>query len=134
MICPRCGHPHTEQEWDELFTDWKTFFQTKRGLDASKAFDAAHRELKKHGPRPGGPVGEGDRMKKAWEWFNGKKTLIASIFVGVPLIWDIIDDMLIAGGIPEAKVLAIGGSLLLIVGWGHKIMKALGMAKEPEKK
>ena len=70
-------------------------------------------------------------MKKAWNWFNGKKTLIGSILVGVPIIWAELSKMLEAGGVPDATVTAIGGTVLLVVGWGHKILKVLGLVKLP---
>jgi hypothetical protein len=57
MNCPRCGFPHTQGQWDDLFTDWRLFFQNRKGYPMRKAFDTAHREMKKHGPRPDGPPG-----------------------------------------------------------------------------
>lgn len=67
-------------------------------------------------------------LKKAWAFLNGKKTLIASILVGVPVIWDVLDDILIHGGMSAGRVTEIGAVLLLVVGWGHKIMKVFGVA------
>ena len=71
-------------------------------------------------------------IKGVWKWLNGKKVLIASILVGVPVIWDVLDDILIAGGVGEGPVVAIGGTVLLIVGWAHKILKVLGVAEKPK--
>ena len=145
MNCERCGHPHTQAEWDELQKDWQTFFQTKKGFSLQKAFDAAHREMRKHGPRPNGPakpplwlrlatklMGEGESMKKVWNWFNGKKTLIGSILIGVPVIWMEVEKILQTGGVEETTLVAIGGGIALAVGWGHKLMKVLGLAAQPE--
>lgn len=55
MNCERCGHPHSQPDWDQLFLDWRLFFQNKKGFTPRKSFDAAHREMLKHGPRPNGP-------------------------------------------------------------------------------
>jgi hypothetical protein len=55
MNCERCGRPHSQKDWDELFTDWQTFFLTKKGQQGRRAWELAHREMKKHGPRPAGP-------------------------------------------------------------------------------
>ena len=150
MNCERCGHPHTQGDWDDLWQDWYVFFQHRRGYAARKAFDAAHREMRKHGPRPGGPkraplwlragaLGFGGRemlkwVTAIWEWLNGKKTLIASILVGIPMIWEIVAQILSAGGVPEHTVAYWGGIILLIVGWAHKLLKTVGLAKVPEKK
>jgi len=147
MSCPRCGHPHTQAEWDQLWRDWYVFFQHQKGWNARRAFTAAHREMKKHGPRPKGPKKPpmwlrvllafgGNEMLKfllgLWNWFNGKKTLIASILVGIPIIWEVIATILTAGGVPDHTVAYWGGIILLIVGWAHKLLKAVGMAKTPE--
>lgn len=145
MNCERCGHPHTQKDWDELSADWKIFFQHKKGMGRQQSDDAARREMKKHGPRPKGPAkpplwlrlgakvaGEGENMMKVWKWFNGKKTLIGSLLVGVPLIWAEVSKILAAGGVEDTTLLAIAGGITLVVGWGHKIMKVIGVAKKPE--
>jgi hypothetical protein len=147
--CPRCGYPHTQKNWDQLWKDWYIFFQRRKGFDAKKAFYAAHKEMKKHGSRPKGPakpplwlrwaarVGGKEMVKLlslVWTFFNGKKTLIASILVGVPMIWDALSQILIAGGMPQHSVEYFGGLLLLIVGWAHKALKATGLAKKPDEK
>jgi hypothetical protein len=101
--------------------------------------------MRKHGPRPEGPTkpplwlrlgakvaGEGENMMKVWKWFNGKKTLIGSLLVGVPLIWTEVSKILAAGGVEDTTLLAIAGGITLVVGWGHKIMKVTGVAKKPE--
>jgi len=148
VICQRCRKKHTREEWDSIFKLKRVKLISKRGFSAQKASHAAHHAmLNEHGLRPDAPpkpplwlrmgakvVGEGASMKKTWAWFSGKKTLIASILVGIPVIWEVLQGILISGGVPEGKVIAIGGSLLLVVGWAHKIMKAAGLAKEPEKK
>jgi hypothetical protein len=71
-------------------------------------------------------------VKKAWNWFNGKKTLISSLLVGLPLIWNELAPILGAAGVEEARIIAIGGLVGLVVGWGHKITKVLGLAVKPE--
>jgi len=141
MICLRCGHPHTAEEWDELWWDHKLAFARKHGFNERKAFDAAHHEMEKHGPRPKEPKpplwmrlgartlgGEEmvNTLKKIWGWFNGKKTLISSILVGVPVIWETVQVILRTGGVEEATLVGITGSIGLIVGWGHKLVKTFG--------
>ena len=36
-------------------------------------------------------------------------------------------------GVEEPTIAYIGGLILLVVGWGHKIMKVIGLAEEPKK-
>jgi hypothetical protein len=146
LNCPRCGHPHTQDEWDELFFDWKLFFVKRRGFSDQRAFDAAHREMRKHGPRPkvakpplwlkiGAKLaGEGDNFMKLWEWLNGKKTFIGTVLVGVPVVWNAVQPILEASGASPEKVAAIGGILLAGIGIAHKVLKAFGIAlpKAPE--
>lgn len=145
MNCPRCGHPHTQPEWDELWHDWFTFFKVRKKLDHEKAFHAAHREMRKHGPRPKGPAkpplwlrlaakvaGEGENLMKVWSWLDGKKTFIGAVLVGVPIIWEALQPILAAGGASPEKVAAIGGVIIGAIGIAHKVLKAFGVAKPPE--
>jgi len=136
--CERCGHPHSQPDWDQLFLDWRLFYQNKKGYTPHKAFIAAHREMLKHGPRPDGPrkpplwlrlgaklAGEGESMKKLWNWFSGKKTVIGAVLLGVPVIWEAVVPILSASGVNEAKVVAITGVIATVVGLGHKVVKAV---------
>ena len=77
----------------------------------------------------GGGVGF---LKKVWNWLSGKKTLISSILIGVPVIWETLEGILRTGGVEEATLVTIAGVIGLIVGWGHKILKVLGVAARPE--
>ena len=69
-------------------------------------------------------------MKKLWNWLNGKKTLLGVILVSVPVIWEGLSQILLAGGVlgPE-QVVAVGGIILGVIGILHKVLKALGMAQ-----
>jgi len=71
-------------------------------------------------------------LKKVWNWLSGKKTLISSILIGVPVIWETLEGILRTGGVEEATLVTIAGVIGLIVGWGHKILKVLGVAATPE--
>ena len=70
-----------------------------------------------------------DKVKLVWQWFNGKKTLISSILVGLPLIWNEVAKILGEAGIQEPTILYITGLVGLIVGWGHKLLKLFGVAE-----
>lgn len=146
--CLRCGRPHTQADWDEIFQDWVTFFVTKKQYKPSRAAELAHREMKKHGQRPGGEgpplglrlgafaFGGGEAVKflvGLWRWLNGKKTLIASILIGVPVIWDELAKIFNAAGMPDNQIVAIGAIVLLVTGWIHKLLKVTGVAEKPEK-
>ncbi len=64
---------------------------------------------------------------KIWSWFDGKKTLIASVLVGVPVIWEQSALILVAAGVDAVALAGIGASILLVVGWVHKFLKFLGV-------
>ena len=69
------------------------------------------------------------RISQVFDWLNGKKTLIGSILVGIPVIWDAVSRILVAGGVEDERVIAIGAILLLVVGWAHKLLKVFGVMK-----
>lgn len=96
----------------------------------------------KHGPCPKAPAkpplwlrigagvaGKGDSMKKAWSWFNGKKTLLGAVLVGTPVLWEEVSKILAAGGADGAQLAAISGGLLAGLGIVHKLLKVTGLAK-----
>jgi len=64
-------------------------------------------------------------MKKLWNWFSGKKTVIGAVLLGVPVIWEAVVPILSASGVNEAKVVAITGVIATVVGLGHKVVKAV---------
>ena len=133
----------TQGEWDEKFTEIRLSLINDHGVPSRQAMLRARPlTAKRHGERPDGPPGHlklGARLlgggeavktlKKVWNWLNGKKTLIASILVGVPVIWDTLVGILVAGGFSDERVVAVGAIILLVVGWGHKLLKLLGVAK-----
>jgi len=135
-----------QQEWDVEFDRIRMALINQHGVPARRAFMRAQvLTQKRHGPRPAGVpghvklgarlLGGGDAVKKlkaGWNWLNGKKTLIGSILVGVPVIWDAVSRMLVAGGVEDEKVVAVGAILLLVVGWAHKLLKVFGVAKAVE--
>jgi hypothetical protein len=84
MSCERCGHPHTRDEWDQLWWSWQKFFR-KRGKTANDAFKAAHREMKKHGPRP--PAPPKPPLKVRVGLWVAKKKLGGLAPVEVPMFW-----------------------------------------------
>ncbi len=77
-------------------------------------------------------TGEGENMKKFWAFLNGKKTLISSILIGAPIIWSTVEGILRTGGVEETTLVAIAGGIGLVVGWGHKLMKVMGLAAQPK--
>jgi hypothetical protein len=88
------------------------------------------------GPEPSDTKYRGEVMGKIgaiWDWLNGKKTLIASILVGVPVIWEVVAAILQAGGVSTDQIAAVGSIILLIVGWAHKLLKVAGLAKAPNR-
>ena len=137
----------TRQEWDDLYRSERVRLISE-GVSAQKAFTRAHRFMAKtFGPRPKGPkkpplwlrmgaklAGEGESMKKMWNWFNGKKTLLGVVLVSVPVIWGGVEPLLAEGGMSPERVAAIGGVIVGGIGILHKLLKATGLAKESEKK
>lgn len=85
MKCERCKHDHTREEWDELFTDWRLLFQNGKGYPAPKAWEAAHREMRKHGPRP--PAPPKPPLKIRVGLWAAKKKLKGMKPVEVPMLW-----------------------------------------------
>lgn len=137
----------TQEEWDAEFNRKRLELQNDHGVPARRAMLRARAVTEKvFGERPPGPPGHiklavrafgggaaVQKLKSFWNWLNGKKVLIGSILVGVPVIWEALSAILAAGGVSDVKLLAIGGTIALVVGWAHKILKALGLATPPPK-
>ena len=138
----------TQAEWDAEFTKKRLELQNDHGVPARRAWERANAITEKSwGKRPGGPPGhiklavralaggEGvKKLKSGWNWLDGKKTFIGVVLVGIPIIWEPLSAILVAGGVDAEQLVAIGGYIALAVGIAHKLLKAFGIAqptKEP---
>ena len=131
----------TQGEWDAKFTETRLALINDHGVPARRAMLRARVLCEtRHGERPAGPPGHlklGARLlgggeavktlKKVWDWLNGKKTLLGAILLGAPVVWEAITPILTAGGVTEAKVVAVAGVIATVVGLGHKLLKLLGV-------
>ena len=127
-----------QEKWDRMRQ--QTWNGLPKHLDHVARQKEADRLMKKHhGRRPKGMplwlrlgawvAGEGASMKRLWSWFDGKKTLISSILVGAPLIVDELATIAGVAGLPDSRIAAVVGLVGLAVGWGHKFMKFMRLAK-----
>jgi len=144
VVSAKDDEPITRRKWDKV---WRRCMEILSKTHSEfplewRREEASRRARRATGiDRPGGPplwltmggflTGEGENMKKLWDWLNGKKTLLGVILISVPVIWEGVSQILTVGGMGPEQVAAIGGILLGAVGVLHKILKSLGMASQP---
>jgi hypothetical protein len=68
-------------------------------------------------------------LVRIWYWLDGRKTILASLFwlfyVDIwPIIWQQMLDLSVAPE-PYTRILAAFGTILTLLGLGHKFTKAI---------